>query len=324
MDKVYRIGHYKLPNRNWYKRDFTDLQAITVHHDAIPHSNRRDETILDQIKDTHVKKNWPGASYHFWIGRTGTVYQLNDIDWITWHDSKNTHSIGVCVTGYFHPPHNNKPDKRQLNSLYELINYLHEQYGKHLTVRGHRDVSSTACPGNELYPLIHNYKQSNKVKMYTYNIDGFGNIEINKDSLDEIKRFDAEYQKERDRVKDARKERDELKKTVEFLETEKENLETSVKKLKKDAKKLDEALAEQTVQLSGMVEQCQEQVTRANKQRDQFFSEFRELTGYDVENFTFVLERIKELQNRPKDCNLSNYSNSQLLSQLFKNIFGGK
>lgn len=184
---IDRIGHYKLPNRNWYRRDFTDIEAITVHHDAIPHGNRWDDTILEQIKQTHINKNWPGASYHFWIGRTGKIYQLNDLDWITWHDSKNTNSIGICVNGYFHPDVNDTPEKRQLDSLYWLIRHLLEQYGKHITVRGHRDVSSTACPGDNLYPLIRNYNEGS--------MPDDGNIEISKKTFEELVTKSDRYDK---------------------------------------------------------------------------------------------------------------------------------
>jgi N-acetyl-anhydromuramyl-L-alanine amidase AmpD len=317
---VDRINDFLLPGRSWYHRNITDVKAITIHHDAIPFNNQDDETRLKRIMDTHTGKGWPGASYHFWIGRTGTIYQLNYVERKTWHDKVNVDSIGVCVTGYHHPNYNNTPSPKQLESLYWLINFLHDKYGN-LTVRGHRDVSSTACPGDNLYPLIHNYKKEEESNMIQYMVNGYKTIEVSKDSFDEVKKFDEEYQKERERVKDARKERDEYKKDNQDLRSELEQNQQTIKKLKSDVKTLDDSLAEQTAQMAGMVEQCQKQVDEANKQRDQFFSEFKKQTNYDVENYSFIIEYIDRLQTDSKQYELDMYSSSQLVTELINRIF---
>ena len=58
---------------------------------------------------------------------------------------------GICLTGNFSI---NEPQGEQLSSLYKLIFYLEEHYGKRLNVLRHCDVYATACPGNKFpWPL---------------------------------------------------------------------------------------------------------------------------------------------------------------------------
>lgn len=147
------IGTYLQPGRGWHTRNLSSIKVITIHHDAYPHDNRQDKTLLQSIMNVHAGKGWPGMSYHYWIGRTGNTYQVNQLDWITWHDSVNSDSIGICLTGYFHSPHNNSPDKRQIESLKTLLRDLKIKF-PNAKIVGHRDRSATACPGDVLYPQL--------------------------------------------------------------------------------------------------------------------------------------------------------------------------
>lgn len=154
-----RIHQYRQQGRSWYQRKLSTITTLTVHHDAIPHDNRKTaNSILDSIKNIHVGKGWPGASYHYFIHTDGSIYQLNNHTDITWHDSVNNNSIGIVVTGYFHTPHNNKPTDKQLASTQWLLDHLQKTLGTKKVV-GHRDVGSTACPGDLFYPWVKSYKQ---------------------------------------------------------------------------------------------------------------------------------------------------------------------
>lgn len=158
-----KIGDYLTPGRAWYNRATSSIKKLTVHHDAIPHDNRSAEQVLNQIRDIHTSKGWPGASYHFYIHTDGEIYQLNELKWVTWHDSHNWDSIGIVLHGYFHPNFNNQPTKEQLRSLKALLHNLCTQHPEFpaafADVYGHRERSSTACPGNNLYPLVKEYRE---------------------------------------------------------------------------------------------------------------------------------------------------------------------
>lgn len=163
MTIIDRVYWYMEKGRSWYQRDPSGIKFITVHHDAIPHDSRTADQILNQIMGIHnTQKGWPGMSYHYWIDTDGKVYKINNHNDVTWHDSNNWDSIGVCVHGYFHPDYNNKPTKAQLKSLKELLDELctkHPEFpADQNDVVGHRDRWSTACPGNEFYPFVVDYK----------------------------------------------------------------------------------------------------------------------------------------------------------------------
>jgi N-acetyl-anhydromuramyl-L-alanine amidase AmpD len=317
---VDRINDFLLPGRSWYHRNITDVKAITIHHDAIPFNNQDDETRLKRIMDTHTGKGWPGASYHFWIGRTGTIYQLNYVERKTWHDSVNTDSIGVCVTGYHHPNYNNTPSPKQLESLYWLINFLHDKYGN-LTVRGHRDVSSTACPGDNLYPLIHNYKKEEDSKMIKFHVKGYKDIEVSKESFDEVKEFANNYRHFREELSKCEKERDEYKKDNKDLKSELEENQQTIKKLKSDIKTLDDSLAEQTAIVAGMEDACQERIRKQNTNTREFLERIAEVENRSEVSLTFVEERYKQYHNETNNKQLTDYSSSQLVTELINRIF---
>lgn len=187
-----RIGHYLQSGRSWYSRSTSAIKVLTVHHDAIPHDNRQDETIMKSIMGIHSGKGWPGASYHYFIGRTGKIYQMNQDHWTTWHDGVNSDSIGIVLTGYFHAPHNNQPDARQLEALRDLIKYLKSKY-PNVQVLGHRDRFSTACPGDNLYP-----------KLKTINEDSMSD---NSDLQKRIEHLEAEAKKDQERIESCRADR---------------------------------------------------------------------------------------------------------------------
>jgi len=121
-----------------------------------------DAEILESIRDTHIKNGWPGLAYHFIVLKNGNIYQINNFEDVTWHDTHNYDSIGVCVHGYFHPEYNETPTKEQLTSLDYLLDQLCTQHPEFPAdfddVKGHRERSSTACPGDLLFPKVVDYR----------------------------------------------------------------------------------------------------------------------------------------------------------------------
>ena len=166
MKIINNIHKYKKPTASWYQRPVKNITRLTVHHDAIPNNGRlTDEEVLTNIMREHVSRGYPGASYHFWISKKGAIYQLNNYSDITYHDSVNRDSLGICLNGYFHPNYNEKPTTAQLQAMKFLLDELctkHPEFPADFDdVRGHRERSATACPGQYLYPYVVEYRSKN-------------------------------------------------------------------------------------------------------------------------------------------------------------------
>lgn len=158
-----RIGKFKQPNREWFTRNVNTIKKFSVHHDAIPQDNRTADQVMQQIMNIHVAKGWPGASYHYYIHRDGTVYQMNKHEWVTWIDGINYDAIGIVLNGYFHTPNNNQLTPAQLQALKELLDELsnnHPEFpaGEKDTM-AHRERAQTACPGDKAYPYVKEYRE---------------------------------------------------------------------------------------------------------------------------------------------------------------------
>lgn len=159
-----RIGKYLAAGRSWNTRNVNTIKVFSVHHDAIPHNNDTADQVMAKIFNIHNKTNgWPGMSYHYYIHKDGTVYQVNKHEWVTWLDGINYDAIGIVLNGYFHPDVNNKPTTAQLKALKELLDELSTKHPEfpaaQQNVFAHRERSSTACPGNEAYPYVKEYRE---------------------------------------------------------------------------------------------------------------------------------------------------------------------
>ena len=161
-----RIGRYLQAGRGWNTRNVGNIQVLTVHHDTIPHSNQSVDAILRNIYNTHAGKNgWPGISYHYYIHWDGSIYQINKHEWVTWHDTRNYDSLGILLSGYFHPPYNNVPTEKQKQSLRWLLTKLGTQHPEFPAspsdVYGHRERSQTACPGERAITFVVDFRNKN-------------------------------------------------------------------------------------------------------------------------------------------------------------------
>src|SRR5687768_9349644 len=112
-------------------------------------NSNNDDAELRALQNIHVKTNgWPGLSYHFVIMKNGNIYQINNLDDLTWTDTKNVDSVAILMHGYYHSPYNQRPTAAQLSSLqFMLRNMMNRFKLPHTSIRGHRDRTSTSCPG---------------------------------------------------------------------------------------------------------------------------------------------------------------------------------
>ena len=130
-------------------RTVTDM--IVMHH--IGGSNR--EVTAAEVHQWHLNNGWAGIGYHYLIHQDGTIERGRPRDTIGAHCyGENDHTIGINVVGEFDGAW---PTAAQLDSAARLLAVLCQIYRLHPdegTIVGHRDLSSTACPGQHLYDLL--------------------------------------------------------------------------------------------------------------------------------------------------------------------------
>lgn len=127
-------------------------EMIVLHHAASKSCTPQ------QVHEWHLNKKWSGIGYHFFISRDGQIFRGRPEDVVGAHATGcNSRSIGVCFEGDYTIQ---TMPIAQLEAGKELVAYLKDKYNI-TKVRGHRDLMTTSCPG-ENFPFneIANAKQS--------------------------------------------------------------------------------------------------------------------------------------------------------------------
>ncbi len=126
------------------------------------------------IQTYHIDtQGWNDIGYAYVVCRHGDVFQAREDDDDSTdvqgaHDGFNRGSTGISAFGYFHPPVDHQPTEAQLSALVRLTAWiasrrgidplgrsLYQAFGAPVdNVYGHRDVSATACPGDNLFALM--------------------------------------------------------------------------------------------------------------------------------------------------------------------------
>ncbi|KAJ8923562.1 hypothetical protein NQ315_010141 [Exocentrus adspersus] len=104
-------------------------------------------------------RGWDDIGYNFLIGGDGNVYEGRGWGIQGAHAPKyNSRSMGICLIGNFE---NSTPPSNQLDALKNLIQCAAD--GNKITsnyhVIGHRQASSTKCPGDYLYNEIKTFSR---------------------------------------------------------------------------------------------------------------------------------------------------------------------
>jgi hypothetical protein len=127
---------------------------IAVHHTAGPKAQGWGE-----IAQFHVtNRQWAGIGYHIGI-RGGRVSYLGDVSrGRACCMDQNHRVICVCLTGDYEREALDPADAGALMRVVDVIQrWARVTVGRALAVKGHREVpgQSTACPGRNLLPLVH-------------------------------------------------------------------------------------------------------------------------------------------------------------------------
>ena len=112
---------------------------LVLHHEAASGSTAQ------QIHNYHKNANgWAGIAYHYYIRKDGTIYRGRPENMQGGHClNYNYCSIGICFEGNFE---NEQMGQAQINAGWELIADILRRYPG-ITVRRHKDLNATACPG---------------------------------------------------------------------------------------------------------------------------------------------------------------------------------
>ena len=160
------VKEYDLDFTTLYARDDTDM--IVIHHTGNPYD---DDLSAEQIHASHIMQGWSGIGYHYVIRKDGTIEEGRP-EWAVGAHAQgyNWNSVGIHVCGNFELA---EPTQAQIESTAYLIGYLCDKYTlipTSETVRGHRDLMPTACPGQNLYNVLQTIR--GKAVWYMQNYGG--------------------------------------------------------------------------------------------------------------------------------------------------------
>jgi len=132
------------------------VERMTVHHTARRLRENRDApaAIRGHQRFHQTDRGWADIAYHFIIDLEGNVYECRPVtavgDTATNYDP--TGHFLVCCEGDFD---SQKLPAAQRTALVNVLAWASAEFGAAPdTIRGHRDLAATSCPGDNLYPLI--------------------------------------------------------------------------------------------------------------------------------------------------------------------------
>lgn len=175
MTKVYPItdvrGDKYLNPAPPETRPEKNITRIICHHDAVARPHDYDTMArLRNEAASHYKNLGPGLQYHYSIDNTGEIFFVRPHTATLWQAGDiavNRTSISVKLDGYFHPTVNQKPTREQLEALQQLLTKLCTQHPEFPAdqndVFGHRDITNTACPGDQMFPYVVQFRNTGKI-----------------------------------------------------------------------------------------------------------------------------------------------------------------
>tara|TARA_B110000977_G_scaffold199432_1_gene286813 strand:- start:14252 stop:14665 length:414 start_codon:yes stop_codon:yes gene_type:complete len=123
------------------------INKIIVHCSATREGQHID---VDTIKDWHLKRGWSDIGYHYVVYLDGTIKTGRNVEIMGAHTrGYNQGSIGICYVGGVELDGTTPKDTRtesQKKSLIKLLYILKSIYGDDVSIHGHREFSTKACP----------------------------------------------------------------------------------------------------------------------------------------------------------------------------------
>lgn len=167
----------------WVARDpscsisqMSTLNRGTIHHtagaaDYEVNNIEESKSRVRAIQNYHMDGNgWCDIGYNMLSDKLGNNFEGREGSLTSYprgaHDAVNDSSFGFNIMGYYHTPYNNIPTPAGRHSLYDVIawripdpftGFGSGRYGSDSDIGfvcSHRDVGSTACPGDLMYAYI--------------------------------------------------------------------------------------------------------------------------------------------------------------------------
>ncbi|ANR70660.1 N-acetylmuramoyl-L-alanine amidase [Selenomonas sp. oral taxon 126] len=151
MERVPVVDTYlDIDYDNLRTRGVTD--KIVIHHTG---NAVDDDLSAAEIDASHKGQGWTCIGYHYVIRKDGTVEQGRPHWTVGAHAYRhNSYTIGIHVCGNFEI---GEPTDAQIESAAMLLANICTDYGLPIDrdhIVGHRELMSTACPGEYLYEML--------------------------------------------------------------------------------------------------------------------------------------------------------------------------
>jgi len=137
-----------------------EIEYIIVHHTAAPTiANYQGASTVRGIQNFHMDvRKWNDVGYHFIIGPDGAIFRGRPELAIGAHCIPNTGKVGISIVGNYMEE---TPEQASLEALVSLIAYLAAKHELSIDrIKGHRDFSTSVCPGDNLYDLMDGLRNS--------------------------------------------------------------------------------------------------------------------------------------------------------------------
>ncbi|CAH2314742.1 peptidoglycan recognition 1 [Pelobates cultripes] len=135
----------------------TPVTYVVVHHTEGTACTSQSACITQakSVQNYHMNSNgWCDVGYNFLVGEDGNVYEGRGWTSVGAHaPNYNSNSIGISVFGSYT---SRTPNTAAQNAVKNLIScgvsrgYIKSAY----ILKGHRNVTATACPGNTFYSTV--------------------------------------------------------------------------------------------------------------------------------------------------------------------------
>lgn len=128
------------------------IEQVTVHHTAVAlPSNTEAPGRARQHQSYHQELGWPDLAYHYLIDANGHVYEGRPVTAVgdTATDYDPTGHLLICCEGNFDQQ---EITARQYDALVAMLAWSVAEFDvSPEEIRGHRDLASTTCPGDNIY-----------------------------------------------------------------------------------------------------------------------------------------------------------------------------
>lgn len=141
------------------------ISHLTVHHSATLAPDARSAPArIRGYQAYHQSRGFPDIAYHFIIDRAGNVYEGRSLDFagstFTRYDPSG-HFLPL-LDGNFEEQ---APSPEQMDALVEVLAWASDRYGiDPERVEAHRDLATTACPGEAVVAVLRSGELVRRVK----------------------------------------------------------------------------------------------------------------------------------------------------------------